>query len=737
MFINNKYTVTRTLSLIASLAIAFTSCVQLGEEQDAAYGYLTISGLDLDVQVEQLVPTKAGESTMDISDLIGENRPELSEVTVTPEQPQEGEPAFYTWTINDGDLRLPAGKYTLSATSGSNDFGTPYFVGSGEVTVSALATAEGTVTFTLGNSVMKVTMAEGFNDHFEPEGDTPVTISGSSGNIAAAMDTYVFVPSGEQLTVKIDGKSSAGVEKDFTVTLAPEANTAYNITLSATGITLPSITLPEQQVAWCDRIFITNSANFTGTGSISDANKAELVYEAIPATSSDWSSPSLKTASALNGVITGLTSGTEYKVRARVGNLTSNEISLTPSVIELASEAEHTKTGNDLDGTDVKTTFTSPAQVVTDAISGWTFQLYNSDETELLREYTDTDGSVTSDGSLITATDGWPYLPKGTYRLKATATMIDGSEVSSMTYIEVGEPEFFTPTVSLGNTSYTSYDKYAATNGITQCINGDTNVGTTMGANNCQPETLYSPSAVIGGISENLIKNSNYVKKISFLVDGDGDSKRSYENGAMTSNSQTGADFTSLSWGSHTLTATFEFDGKSVTSASKTHHITGLPYSYNFVNGSLDKYREDGWTTNGDLSVSNMSLAGRPTTLVLQSQDSEGFIVSPRFNITSDDISVQASILRSSYFLYWGGSRSRTGYVGAVSNTSTSNTTSRTYSCEGGSSTGGTVYGSDEWLDAFVISMSSPYISIDSDSRVKPSTASYYFLHAAHFRYAE
>lgn len=150
---------------------------------------------------------------------------------------------------------------------------------------------------------------------------------------------------------------------------------------------------------------------------------------------------------------------------------------------------------------------------------------------------------------------------------------------SSMTDIEVGEPEFFTPTVSLGNTSYTSYDKYAATNGITQCINGDTNVGTTMGANNCQPETLYSPSAVIGGISENLIKNSNYVKKISFLVDGDGDSKRSYENGAMTSNSQTGADFTSLSWGSHTLTATFEFDGKSVTSASKTHHITGLPYT--------------------------------------------------------------------------------------------------------------------------------------------------------------
>ena len=574
MFINNKHTATRTLSLIASLAIAFTSCVQLGEEQDAAYGYLTIGGFDVDVQVGQLVPTKAEGTTVDISVVTGYSAPSLSSVTVTS---VEDNSKTYEWSGTA--LKLPVGDYTLAATSGSNAFNAPYFTGEGTVEVISGQEVTGEVKFTLANSVMKVTLAEGFDQHFIPEGETPVKISGTSVSVSVAMDTYVFVPSDEQLIVKIDGKSSAGVEKDFTVTLTPKANTAYNITLSATGITLPSITLPEQQEAWGDRIFITNSASFTG--SISDANKAELVYEAIPATLSDWSTP--KTAS--DGVITGLTSGTTYKVRARVGNLTSNEISLTPSVFVLKSSAAHTKTGNDLDGTDVTTTFTSPAQVVTDAISGWTFQLYKSDEKTLLREYTDTDGSVTSDGSVITATDGWPYLPQGTYRLKATATLKDGSTVSSMTDIEVGAPEFFTPTVSLGNTSYTSYDKYAAINGIAKCINGDTNVGTTMGANNCQPETLYSPSAVIGGISENLIKNSNYVKKISFLVDGN--SKSSYENGAMTSNSQTGANVTSLSWGSHTLTATFEFDGKSATSDPKTHHITGLPYtSPDFTKGT-------------------------------------------------------------------------------------------------------------------------------------------------------
>lgn len=570
MFINNKHTATRTLSLIASLAIAFTSCVQLGEEQDAAYGYLTIGGFDVDVQVGQLVPTKAEGTTVDISKVTGYPDPLLSSVTVTS---VEDNSKTYEWSGTA--LKLPVGNYTLAATSGSNAFNAPYFTGEGTVEVISGQEVTGKVTLTLANSVMKVTLAEGFNQHFIPEGETPVTISGTSGSVSVAMDTYVFVPSGEQLTVKIDGKSSAGVEKDFTVTLTPEANTAYNITLSATGITLPSITLPEQQVAWCDRIFITNSANFTGTGSISDANKAELVYEAIPATSSDWSSPSLKTASALNGVITGLTSGTEYKVRARVGNLTSNEISLTPSVIELASEAEHTKTGNDLDGTDVTTTFTSPAQVVTDAISGWTFQLYNSDETELLREYTDTDGSVTSDGSLITATDGWPYLPQGTYKLKATATLKDGSTVSSMTDIEVGAPTFTVTTRPVS--SYTYYE--------------DNNIDEANRSDGIGGSAIWIETKI--GISENLINNSNYEAEISGNFSTDTGKSGSIPESEIDTNIyiHKADNLKSLDWGEHkvTISCSVTFDNITVEDqkTKQACHVTGLPYtSPDFTKGT-------------------------------------------------------------------------------------------------------------------------------------------------------
>ena len=542
MFINNKYTVTRTLSLIASLAIAFTSCVQLGEEQDAAYGYLTISGLDLDVQVEQLVPTKAGESTMDISDLIGENRPELSEVTVTPEQPQEGEPAFYTWTINDGDLRLPAGKYTLSATSGSNDFGTPYFVGSGEVTVSALATAEGTVTFTLGNSVMKVTMAEGFNDHFEPEGDTPVTISGSSGNIAAAMDTYVFVPSGEQLTVKIDGKSSAGVEKDFTVTLAPEANTAYNITLSATGITLPSITLPEQQDgAWGGRLYVNPVTSVDG---ISSENLSKIVYKVY----SDEKCTSLVGSSSQEVlVIDGLVNNTKYYVRAEVGNLLSDIKEIT-----VVSPTVTTSHYNDDSGNLAGTTATLDLKLndfLTAKIDVGDITLVKDDKT--MRT------APASGQTTMTVANNYPYLPQGTdyvlnvkHRLKTELEY----KLSSMTDIEVGEPEF---SVSVsGKTSYSYYTSQGA-----------------AVANTKDAETIHEVSSNIT-IADNILGNSNYSKPtVTYEVDG-----KTVYGTYSASKTHSQGEISGLSWNSHTLKAKVTFDGKE-SEGECTCVITGLPYT--------------------------------------------------------------------------------------------------------------------------------------------------------------
>lgn len=168
--------------------------------------------------------------------------------------------------------------------------------------------------------------------------------------------------------------------------------------------------------------------------------------------------------------------------------------------------------------------------------------------------------------------------------------------------------------------------------------------------------------------------------------------------------------------------------------------LTGLPYSYNFEDGSLDKYQSDGWSKNGTLNMTGRTLVARTSTLVLQTKRAgvreSGFIVSPRFYMPSN-ISVQASILRSAYYLYWGGEKTRIGYVGAVANNTTSNTSSVTYTCSAGESVGGEVVGNGEWLTAFEINPSAPFISIDCDEGDFSSTAHHYFLHQAHFRYAE
>lgn len=558
MFINK--TNIKLLAAALLTALAAPSCMNLDETREGGYGYLTISGLDLDVQVEQLVPTKAGESTMDISDLIGENRPELSEVTVTPEQPQEGEPAFYTWTISGGDLRLPAGKYTLSATSGSNDFGMPYFVGSGEVTVSALATAEGTVTFTLGNSVMKVTMADGFSSHFKPSSTNPVTISDGSASIRPAMNQYVFVPSSKSLTVTVTGNSSAEVGTVFTVTATPEAKTAYDVVLSATGVTLPTISLHSSQLAWGDRIFITNAATFEGN--ISEANKGKVVYEAIPASSSDWTNPSV----AVDGVITGLSTGTLYKVRARVGALESNEITLTPAVTGLSASAAHTDTngvaeGGGLDGTDVVATFTSPHDKVTEAISSWSFVVCKStDENTALRTFNFAEGAVSgtvsSDGSALTGTTDWPYLPQGNYTLIATATLKNGTKVSSKAAITVPAPTFGVSVSA--NTTYSYYTKQGASV-----------------ANGKVAETIYDIASSVG-ISQNILDNTNYSKPVVTYSVGSTHSSGEKEYTALNSHSL-GSNFEGLAWGTHDLKASIKFDNTTV-SGTCVCYITGLPY---------------------------------------------------------------------------------------------------------------------------------------------------------------
>ena len=572
MFINTKNIAAKALTLISAAALTLSSCVQLGEEQDGAYGYLTITGFDVNVQVEQLVPTKGadGETTVDISAMIGkENMPELSEVTVIPKTPQEGGPDYYTWKVGE-TLKLPRGVYTLLAECGENGFETPWFEGTGEVEVIALDSVEGKVVFTLANSVMKVT--NGMTDHFTVADETDVTISSTDNDLTVKSITtkmnnnttdYVFVPSGKALYVKVTGSNTAGGEsKEYSVGITADKiqkGYAHNVILSVDEDSLPSVNFGESNVvAWGNAIFITSSATATSTNV--DMNKVK--YYAREVGTSSW------THQAENNIISGLESDKTYEVMASVGALSS--VPFTPSVNNIIASAKHTDTngdasGGDLNGTDLKI---DEASIPYNVKSNCTFTLNNSNG--------DTIHSFTSLQFVgADATDGWPYLPQGQYTLIATAT-VNGKEISSMTPIEVPAPEFG---VTFKN-AYTSYDKYKGTNNISQ---------STSEANTCDPDMLKG-SGVSCTISSQLMGNQKYSK--SFKVHKRDETPIGNIKTEFSSNDFT-HDIDGLNWTSYEVASSFTFDGVTKTSGYKTHHITGLPYD-------LSKApQKDKWTLSG------------------------------------------------------------------------------------------------------------------------------------------
>lgn len=279
--------------------------------------------------------------------------------------------------------------------------------------------------------------------------------------------------------------------------------------------------------------------------------------------------------------------------------------------------------------------------------------------------------------------------------------------------------DFTTPSVTLG--AKTSYSYYKA---------GQSGTANTLANNIIYFDSNYATT--YAGIQ------NAFITEVGFKVDG---TKYSSTNGEVTWDKSAKKFYMSNltdknEWRGYTVEAYIVTSSHGTISSSQILYITGLPYSYKF-DGELDDFRNAGWTTNGSLDYGTMALSKRTRGVVLQNSGNEGFVVSPKFMVPEKNITVQSSIHRSSYFLYWGGTRTRTGYVGPVANNSSKNTSLVSFTCSGGSSTGGTVYGSGEWLKAFDLTNSASYISISSDSGPTPATKTYFFVHEAHFRYAQ
>lgn len=377
-------------------------------------------------------------------------------------------------------------------------------------------------------------------------------------------------------------------------------------------------------------------------------------------------------------------------------------------VLVQGATAAHTYADGILTGTDVKVSLGIPANTAS-YITALNLEVKNAAGT-VVRTLTKDSASA---AETISADAQWPYLPMGEYTVSGTYTLsgVTHKNIDAIAFSISESPVFEMKSV----TAYTSYNKYLA--------------GDTAGANSLDGSTIYGVGADIT-VSDAILYNSNY------------NALTVTDNGTAV---QAG-DLAGRSWGSHTIKASFTLDGVTVEGSAQVE-VTGIPYSYNFVNGSLDKYRNDGWATNGKLRASNETLAGRAKTLVLNhrryskvfivlfDEAEKGFVVSPKFHIPAE-FSVQPCILRSTYHAT--DNPVRTGYVGAVSSQTSSNTGSVSYTTAGGNSTSGSVAGAGTWMNAFTISPSSPYISLDCDDRSKnKDLGCYYFIHEAHFRYAE
>ena len=549
MFMNINIVKFLTASLL--LALSTTSCLQLTEDQDSAYGYLSMSELSAEVEVYELVPTKSGTTTLDALGVTDFNQPNIGNVTFTLTGPND---YSKIWTgALENDLTLPVGTYNLKAVYNNpkeyDGLGEAlYGEVEKEISITSLKNESPRLILPLTNALVAVSMAEGFDSHFVPSSGECVTFKSGVNEVKASVGKYVFVPTQQPVNVYVSGANSAAVPTTLETNLTPIANTAYEVLLSAKGITMPSITLPDQQDgAWGGRLYVNPVKSVSG---LSNDNLQKIIYKVYK----DKECKSfVKQSEPGVPLVDDLEYGINYYLQAEIGCLISNIVGPI-QIVQPQFAYTHTFEGTDLAGTDAVLNIND-------------FIYENVEFTDLTLKKGDTvmRSGVSDATGKLTISNSWPYLSSGTYTLSIGHRLKDSQtnpKTMSMTGITIQRPDNFRPTVTLLTSSYTSYDKYQA--------------GDITTANNLNPETLFNPSVEITGISSSLMSNTNYtsIKSVQFLL---GENVKE-DNSEVTTKNYTGNNMTSLSWGSHTLKAKFTFDGKSCESQTKTHHITGLPY---------------------------------------------------------------------------------------------------------------------------------------------------------------
>lgn len=233
------------------------------------------------------------------------------------------------------------------------------------------------------------------------------------------------------------------------------------------------------------------------------------------------------------------------------------------------ASATHVKSGETLVGTDVTLKLNIPA-VTQKHVTAVSIEIKNS-AGQVVRS-----SSNTALTQKLSATQDWPYLPQGTYTVSGTYTLADG-KVKSIAPTSFTSPA---PTFAVTSYAYTSYTKYQ-TSGASA-------------ANAVTGDAICDITSATVAISDAILNNSKYASLkggFSYALDG---------------NATTSAKVTNQSWGKHTVTATYTFDGAAC-SGSIDCHVTGLPYVMS-SNPCKDRWSLGGGTAEFDENDTRISL---------------------------------------------------------------------------------------------------------------------------------
>ncbi len=526
------------LAVLAAVIIS-VSCMQK-EDFSGEVGYLHSPAFDVDLTVEDLAETKAVE-LFDI--------PEVSEVTFVVKD-KDGKEKYNAKGLWTEAIVLPVGSYTITAEYGDNIFGSPYFTASVTGTIDALDKEEPVIRMNLGNSLVHISVSSDMASHFTPASTVSLASGGTS--VTVGYGTWYYVPSGSDISISLNGNSSTGENKTFEYTLsAPAAKVAYRVVCGRTSTNWPTITLPDQQGgAWNTRLYIDPA---TVEGNISDANKAKIVYE-VSASAEDW--VTVATSECVEGdyhVVKGLTNGSKYYVRARIGKITSDvvgPITVKASLNDSPVSLSHDYSSGTLTG------------------SSATLDL---GFTDILKEYVDNgllaiSSTLTKSGTqmrtsssyaaTMDVTSGWPYLPQGSdYVLTVSHSLTSDAAATTSTVSGISSPA---PSFTVSLTSYSSYDKYLENN---------------IDAANATDAYTVKNLGASWTIASALVSSSNYKKSFEYNNNG------TKTTPTISGTSYSAGDKSDLAVGTqYKVSASLTFDGVTKKTIDKTHYITGLPY---------------------------------------------------------------------------------------------------------------------------------------------------------------